>query len=47
MCVERSMGAPCSRLKGYIEALTFCRHVLGVTEFDSATVSRRCQGVAA
>jgi hypothetical protein len=47
MCVERSMGAPCSRLKGYIEALTFCRHVLGVTEFDSVTVSRRCQGVAA
>ena len=46
MCVERSAGAPCSRLKGFIEALTFCRHVLGVTEFDSATTSRRCQGVA-
>jgi hypothetical protein len=47
MCVERSAGAPCSKLKSYIEALTFCRHVLGVTEFDSVTVSRRCQGVAA
>ena len=47
MCVECGMGAPCSQSKGYIEALTFCRHVLGVAEFDSAAVSRRWQGVAA
>ena len=47
MCVERENGAPSSRLNGYIEAMTFCRHVLGVTEFEEATVSRRCQGVAA
>ena len=30
MCVERENGAPSSRLKGYIETMTFCRHVLGV-----------------
>eukprot|EP00435_Cladocopium_sp_Y103_P018289 s5093_g4.t1 len=47
MCVERHNGAPASRLKGYIEAMTFCRHVLGVTMFEDSTVSRRCQGVAA
>ena len=47
MCVERDGGAPPSRLKGYLEAMTFCRHVLGVSEFEEATVSRRCQGVAA
>jgi hypothetical protein len=47
LCVERGNGAPSSRLKGYIEALTFCRHVLGVTIFDESTNSRRCQGVAA
>ena len=47
LCVERGNGAPPSRLKGYIEALTFCRHVLGVTIFDETTSSRRCQGVAA
>eukprot|EP00435_Cladocopium_sp_Y103_P006727 s5228_g2.t1 len=35
------------RLKAYLEAITFCRHVLGITEFDECTVSRRCQGVAA
>ena len=47
MCVERSVGAPSSWLRGFIEALTFCRHVLGVAEFDRVTTSRRCQGVAA
>ena len=46
LCVERENGAPTSRLKGFIEALTFCRHVLGVVEFEDSTVSRRCQGVA-
>lgn len=47
LCVERENGAPPSRLKGYIEAVTFCRHVLGVVEFEGLTLSRRCQGVAA
>ena len=47
LCVERGNGAPSSRLKGYIEALTFCHHVLGVVAFDDTTCSRRCQGVAA
>ena len=47
LCVERGNGAPSSRLKGDIEALTFCRHVLGVSIFDDTTSSRRCQGVAA
>ena len=27
--------------------MTFCRHVLGVLEFEGFTLSRRCQGVAA
>ena len=47
LCVERENGAPPSRLKGYVEAVTFCRHVLGVVEFEGLTPSRRCQGVAA
>ena len=47
LCVEREQGAPPSRLKGFIEAVTFCRHVLGVVEFDGLTLSKRCQGVAA
>ena len=47
MCVERESGAPPSRLKGFIEAVTFCRRVLGVLEFEGITASRRCQGVAA
>ena len=47
LCVERGNGAPSSRLKGYIEALTFCHHVLGVVSFNDSTCSRRCQGVAA
>ena len=47
LCVERENGAPPSRLKGYVEAVTFCRHVLGVVEFEGLTLSRRCQGVAA
>ena len=47
LCVERGNGAPISRLKGYIEVLTFCRHVLGVVAFDDTTCNRRCQGVAA
>lgn len=46
MRVERSQGAPPTRLKGYMEALTFARHVLGVVEFQDIIVSRRCQGVA-
>ena len=45
--VLRENGAPPSRLKGYVEAVTFCRHVLGVVEFEGLTLSRRCQGVAA
>ena len=47
LCVERANGAPPSRIKGYLEALMFCRHVLGVTEFEYMVLSRRCQGVAA
>lgn len=42
--VERSNGAPPSRLKGCFEAMVFARHVLGVTEFQEIIESRRCVG---
>lgn len=47
LCCERESGAKPSSIKGYLESMTFARHVLGVTEFEATIVSRRCQGVAA
>ena len=47
LCIERANGAPPSRIKSFLEALMFCRHVLGVVEFEPMVMSRRCQGVAA
>ena len=44
MCHERTNGAPSSRLKSCLESLVFCRHMLGITELDSAINSRRCLG---
>ena len=43
--IQRSGGAPASRLKSILEALVFARHVLGVTELDECINSRRCFGV--
>eukprot|EP00435_Cladocopium_sp_Y103_P026886 s4229_g6.t1 len=46
LCSERMTGAPASRLKGFLQAITFCRHVLEVTELQDVLESRRCRGVA-
>lgn len=44
LCAELSMGAPTSRLRGYLQAITFCRHVMGVVELQPIIDSRRCKG---
>ena len=41
---ERMHGAPPSRLKGYMEAFSFCRHVLSVDELVPVIQSKRCVG---
>ena len=41
---ERSSGAPPSRLKGYLEALSFCKFVLGMEQLGPVEQSRRCIG---
>lgn len=41
---ERMHGAPPSRLKGYMEAFSFCRHVLSVDELTPVVQSKRCAG---
>eukprot|EP00435_Cladocopium_sp_Y103_P035983 s1997_g9.t1 len=46
LCSERMTGAPPSRLKGFLQAVAFCRHVLDVTELQSILDSKRCSGVA-
>ena len=46
LCRQRESGAPCSRLKSLLEAVTFVRHMFGVESLDSCTKSRRCLGVA-
>ena len=45
LCHEESMGAPASRLKGLIQAVAFCRHVLDVAELQCILDSKRCSGV--
>eukprot|EP00435_Cladocopium_sp_Y103_P066278 s379_g28.t1 len=42
--VERGLGAPASRLKGFMECLMFCRHILNMTELEHVVNSRRCIG---
>ena len=37
LCAERELGAPTSRLKGYMQAVTFCRFVLDLKELDPAS----------
>ena len=41
---ERKQGAPHSRLKGFLEALSFCRHVLSMDQLAQTVQSRRCLG---
>ena len=41
---ERKQGAPPSRLKGFLEALSFCRHVLSMDQLGQVVQSRRCLG---
>ena len=44
LCAERELGAPTSRLKGYMQAVTFCRFVLDLKELDPVINSARCRG---
>ncbi len=45
LCKERNLGAPSSRFKGYMQAVTFCRFVLDMTELDETVNSARCKGM--
>lgn len=42
--LERNKGAPPSRLKGFMEAINFCHHVLSMSELAIVVSSRRCMG---
>ena len=42
--LERNLGAPPSRLRSYMEALNFCRHILNMDELANVVNSRRCLG---
>ena len=44
LTAERNSGAPPSRLKGCLEALSFCRHVLSMDQLGQVVQSRRCIG---
>ena len=44
--VQQSLGAPASRLKSLLEALSFCRHIFGMEELSECVKSRRCMGAA-
>eukprot|EP00435_Cladocopium_sp_Y103_P010383 s4375_g2.t1 len=46
LCSESMQGAPKSRLMGFVQALTFCRHVLDVVELQPVLDSKRCKGAA-
>ena len=46
LCRQREAGAPHSRLKSLLEAVSFVRHIFGVTALEACTKSRRCMGVA-
>ena len=43
---EQKQGAPFSRLAGYMQAVNFCMHVMGVDELSDCANSRRCKGAA-
>ena len=41
---QRASGDSSSKLKGFLEALSFCRFVLSMDELEDVTKSRRCAG---
>ena len=41
---EREGGAPTSRLKGYMQAINFCRYFFDMTELEETVNSARCKG---
>ena len=43
---QKEAGVSASSRKGFIEVLTFCRHVLGVKELEPVVNSKRCYGNA-
>ena len=43
----KAAGYTCSRMKGVMEALTFCRFVFGIEEMHKSVMSKRCCGVIA
>lgn len=43
---ERNSGAPTPRLRGYLQAATFCRYVLDIEYLDNAVKSARCKATA-
>ena len=47
LCNEIETGAPKSRLKGFYQAVVFCRHVLDMEELQPIISSKRCQGATA
>ena len=44
LCLERNAGAPASRLKGLMQAVTFCRYVLDMSDLEETINSARCKG---
>ena len=43
---DQKGGAPASRLAGYVQAVNFCVHVMGVDELSECENSKRCKGAA-
>ena len=41
----KAAGNTCSRMKGIMEALTFCRYVFDIDELHKSISSKRCHGV--
>lgn len=46
LCDLRSAGCKPSRIKGIVEAVTFCRFVFDIGKLQACVSSRRCLGVA-
>ena len=46
ICHEKRLGAPVSRVKGFMQTIAFCRFVLEVKELQPILESARCKGAA-
>lgn len=46
LCQMRSTGCKPSRIKGIVEAVTFCRFIFDIAKLQECVNSRRCLGVA-